>query len=475
MQRRSRRILWPVSELDSNIPFFQQLNIKEMKSYKLWSLVLAVTFLAACDKKLDLEPAQSISESLALENDENVKSVLLGAYDALAADGLFGGDGMRDAELVGADGEIRWVGTFDAPRQIFNHQMIAENGDALNMWEDAYNAINISNNVLEALEVVNADDRAAVEGEARWIRAMAYFQVVRFFGQAYQAGGNNSQPGVPLVLRATRQIDEASFVPRNTVEECYTQILDDITKAKTLLPEDNGIRAGKYTAAALAARVYLQMGRYAEARDNANEVIGSGAYSLLSNYADLWNREDNTNEDIYAVQISSQDFAQATLVVYYSIPAFGGRDGDIEIEQKHLDLYSAGDDRLDLHYSGNGATRTGKWRNQYSNQSVIRLAEMYLIRAECNARLSTSVGATPAADYNAIHTRAGLPAINTVTLGDILYERRLELAHEGHRIHDIKRLKGTADGLNWDDEKLLYPIPARELEANAKLVQNEGY
>lgn len=73
-----------------------------MKSYKLWSLVLAVTFLAACDKKLDLEPAQSISESLALENDENVKSVLLGAYDALAADGLFGGDGMRDAELVGA-------------------------------------------------------------------------------------------------------------------------------------------------------------------------------------------------------------------------------------------------------------------------------------------------------------------------------------------------------------------------------------
>lgn len=446
-----------------------------MKSYKIWSLVLAVTFLAACDKKLDLEPAQSISENLALDNDENVKSVLLGAYDALGADGLFGGDGMRDAELVGADGEIRWVGTFDAPRQIFNHQMIAENGDALNMWGDAYNAINISNNVLEALEVVNADDRAAVEGEARWIRAMAYFQVVRFFGQAYQAGGNNSQLGVPLVLRATRQIDESSFVPRNTVEECYTQILDDITKAKTLLPEDNGVRASKYTAAALAARVYLQMGRYAEARDNANEVIGSGAYSLLSNYADLWNREDNTNEDIYAVQISSQDFAEATLVIYYSIPEFGGRDGDIEIEQKHLDLYSALDDRLDLHYSGNGAMRTGKWRNQYSNQSVIRLAEMYLIRAECNARLSTSVGATPAADYNAIHTRAGLLPKVLVTLDDILLERRLELAHEGHRIHDIKRLKGTADGLNWDDEKLLYPIPARELEANAKLVQNDGY
>ncbi|MBK8426054.1 MAG: RagB/SusD family nutrient uptake outer membrane protein [Lewinellaceae bacterium] len=106
---------------------------------------------------------------------------------------------------------------------------------------------------------------------------------------------------------------------------------------------------------------------------------------------------------------------------------------------------------------------------------MIRLAEMYLIRAESNARLGTSVGDTVVADYNAVHTRAGLSAKNVVTLDDILLERRLELAHEGHRIHDIKRLKGSVDGLNWDDEKLLYPIPARELEANAKLEQNPGY
>ncbi len=446
-----------------------------MKSYKLWSLVLAMTCLAACDKKLDLEPAQSISETLALDNDENVKSVLLGAYDALALDGLFGGNTIRDAELIAADGEIRWVGTYEGPRDVYNHQMIAENGEAENMWVDAYNTINICNNVLEALTIVNADDRAQVEGEARWIRAMAYFQLVRFYGQAYQSGGNNSQLGVPLVLRATRQIDEASFVPRSTVEACYTQILEDITQAKTLLPEENGVRANKYTAAALAARVYLQMGRYADARDNANEVIGSGLYSLLSDYASLWNQSDNTSEDIYAVQVSSQDFLESTMVTFYSIPAFGGRDGDIEIQQKHLNLYSAGDDRLALHYAGAGATRTGKWRDQYNNQSVIRLAEMYLIRAESNARLGTSVGDTVVADYNAVHTRAGLSAKNVVTLDDILLERRLELAHEGHRIHDIKRLKGSVDGLNWDDEKLLYPIPARELEANAKLEQNPGY
>jgi len=72
-------------------------------------------------------------------------------------------------------------------------------------------------------------------------------------------------------------------------------------------------------------------------------------------------------------------------------------------------------------------------------------------------------------------TRAGLPAKSGVTLNDILYERRLELAFEGHRIHDVKRLKGSVDGLNYDDNKLVYPIPAREIEANKNLTQNPGY
>lgn len=447
-----------------------------MSLYKYWLPGLLVLGLAACDKKLDLEPAQNISEELALSTDANVKSVLLGAYDALALDGMFGGNTLRDAELMGADGEVRWVGTFEAPGDIFTHAMIAGNLDAENMWVDAYKAINICNNVLEALDVVNADDRDQVQGEARFIRAMAYFQLVRFYGKSYEAGGNNTQPGVPLVLRPTRGIDESSLVSRNTVEECYTQIIDDLTQAKNLLPDENGVGAGKFTAAALLARVYLQMSRYAEARDNANEVIGSGLYTLVSDYAALWNNEDNSSEDIYAVQISNQDFAEATMTVFFSVPAYGGRDGDIEIEPKHLALYDMADTRLALFFEANGGVfYAGKWRDQYKNQPIIRLAEMYLIRAECNARLGASVGAPVDDDYNAIHTRAGLPAKSGVTLNDILYERRLELAFEGHRIHDVKRLKGSVDGLNYDDNKLVYPIPAREIEANKNLTQNPGY
>jgi hypothetical protein len=102
---------------------------------------------------------------------------------------------------------------------------------------------------------------------------------------------------------------------------------------------------------------------------------------------------------------------------------------------------------------------------------------MYLIRAECNSRLSTIVGATPLTDYNRIRTRAGLTAATTVTLNDILYERRLELAFEGFRIHDQRRLKENVASYPYNDPRLLFPIPSRELDANPNLKgqQNPGY
>ena len=191
----------------------------------------------------------------------------------------------------------------------------------------------------------------------------------------------------------------------------------------------------------------------------------------------MFNQDNNTNEDIFATQITPQD-RFSSMTEFFSIPEYGGRDGDIDILDGHLDLYPAGDKRKDLFFMGNGAMRTGKWNNQYGCINLFRLAEMYLIRAEGNIRLGTPyVGDSPLNDYNVIHTRAGLVAAGSVTLDDIILERRLELAFEGHRIHDIKRLKQSVATWAWNDPKLVFPIPARELEANPtlKTQQNPGY
>ncbi|MFM8449434.1 MAG: RagB/SusD family nutrient uptake outer membrane protein, partial [Haliscomenobacter sp.] len=323
-------------------------------------LVLLTLGFSACDQELNLEPYQSISEDLALDNDNNVKAVLVGAYDALSAGALLGGNSLRDAELLGGDGEVLWVGTYLGPREVANKQMTVTNNEAQELWLTAYNTINIANNVLAGLDVVAAADKGWVEGEALFIRAISYFQLVRFYAKPYEAGQANAQPGVPVVLTPTRGISEDSKVSRNTVAEVYNQIITDLTKAESLLPEDNEWRAGKWSAAALLARVYLQQSDYAKARDAANRVIESGAYSLLKNYADVFNRDENSAEDIFAIQLTSQDGVNA-MNTHFSIPDFGGRDGDVEILEGHLSLYAPADKRLALFYDGNGAIRTGKW------------------------------------------------------------------------------------------------------------------
>jgi starch-binding outer membrane protein, SusD/RagB family len=446
------------------------------KKYIIISLVALLLVFVGCNKYLDLNPSQNVKDEIALTSDENVKLVLQGAYSQFALPGIYGGNILRNAELLGGNGEIKWVGTYIDPRQIFNKTMISTNSEAEVQWVDSYKVINDVNNILSALSVVKEADRDLVEGQALFLRGLMYFDLARFFGDQYIPGTTNSQLGVPLVLTPTGVITSSSFVSRNTVEAIYTQVLSDLTAAASKLPEDNDVYATSGAANALLARVYLQMGDFAKARDAANIVISSGIYELQATYADVFNNDNNTTEDIFATQITPQD-RFSSMTEFFSVPEFGGRDGDIEILDGHLDLYSAGDKRFDLFFNGNGSIECGKWNNQYGVINLIRLAEMYLIRAETNIRLSTNVGATPLADYNMIHTRAGLVPAVSVTLADILLERRLELAFEGFKIHDIRRLHETVGTLQYNDPKLLFPIPAREIQANPGLKdqQNPGY
>jgi starch-binding outer membrane protein, SusD/RagB family len=142
-------------------------------------------------------------------------------------------------------------------------------------------------------------------------------------------------------------------------------------------------------------------------------------------------------------------------------------------------LYAPEDARLALFYEDEdlGFMRTGKWNNQYGNINIIRLAEMYLTRAEANLRAGTAVGATPLADVNFIRARAGVAPLTSLTLDDVLLERRLELAFEGHMIHDMKRTERAVGSLPFNSPRLIYPIPQREMDANIGLEgqQNEGY
>jgi len=118
------------------------------------SIIVLLGVFTGCDKYLDLEPSQSISENLALSSDANIKNVLIGAYSQFDDFAIYGGNLLRNAELLGGNGEIQWVGTYIDPRQLFNKTMIATNQDVGDQWIDSYEVINTVNNVLDALNIV---------------------------------------------------------------------------------------------------------------------------------------------------------------------------------------------------------------------------------------------------------------------------------------------------------------------------------
>jgi len=451
--------------------------------------VISSLLITSCKKQIELIDPQGLPPAEAVANDANIKKTLQGAYDAISSSNLYGGNIQLFSDLLAANGEITWYGTFNTYREVWGKNILTTNPLIASTWSAAYRAINIANTVLENVDKVNTQaDKDRVRGEALFIRAAMHFELVRFYAKDFTDGNPSSNPGVPLIKKATNTIPEITTEARSSVQEVYNAVIADLVEAESLLPRTNGVFATKSAAGAILARVYLQKADYAGARDAANRAINNATgKSLLPNFMDNFNQAANTQEDIFAIQVSDQDGAN-NLQLFYAEPTFGGR-GDIEVEPSFFSLYSSTDVRRTrtnnptssqfstAFYSfDNAYFYTTKWRDLYKNVKVVRLAELYLIRAEANTRLGTAVGATPLEDYNRIRTRAGLvPSVIAPSLQEIYNERRRELAFEGFGIHDARRFKITVDGRAWNDNKLVFPIPFREMNANNKLTQNPGY
>ena len=445
---------------------------------KTFALFLSVSVLVfGCKKPLDVELTQSIDVSDALKTNGDVQGALVGAYSDMGAADLYGGRVYLNTELLGNTNEIRWTGTFQGLTQIFNKTIPVDNGFVTNTWLAGYRAINDANNVLSALGLVNANQANRVEGEAKFLRGTVYFDLVRLYGKAWNDGTPANNPGVSLILTPTNLITTANNVSRSSVAQIYDQVIKDLTVAEAKLPAFNSIFATQNAASAMLARVYLQKGDYINALKASDKVIASNIQSLNTVYGDEFPTNPNgpvalgnTKEDIFMIQVNATQGVND----FHTFFSTTGRS-DIKITNNHLGLYEAGDKRFDLFYDVNGRIFTGKFENAYGNVHIIRLAEMYLIRGECNFRLGTTLGGPPEDDVNIIRNRAGLPSLLVVTLADILKERKLELAFEGFALHDAKRLQNNVGALPFNSTKLIYPIPDREIRVNSSLVQNAGY
>ena len=439
---------------------------------------LSAALLSGCGKRLDVAPVNSVPAETALNNSNDVETLLKGGYELAGDQYLYGGGFQYYSDFLGDNGEIQFGGTYSQPKEIFNKRILVNNSFVSFTWTNAYRAINVANTVLGSIDKVTATKADAVAGGAKFLRGSLYFDLVRLYAKAWNDGTPANNPGVVLALTPTNTTDPSNALTvtgqarRNSVAEIYAQVIKDLLDAERQLPASNSVFATSAAASAMLSRVYLQQGRYADAAAEANKVIQTGNYSLVPSYADEFANKANTSESIFDVQLTTQSGTNDLNTFYSS----NGR-GDVAVLDSHLVLYNAADDRLNLFDISNGpdAALTLKFDNIHGNIHLIRLAEMYLTRAEGNFRAGSTLGATPLADVNRVRARAKLPALTTLTLPTILSERHLELAFEGFLLHDLKRNAASVGSLPYSSPKLIFPIPQRERDLNSNLQQNDGY
>lgn len=457
-----------------------------------WTLPALIVALVACDNTLTVAPVNEVAADVAIIDEATAIAALAGAYDALQDDeevSYYSGDFTVFSDLSGDD--VRHSGTFDVYRQADRNQLQASNGSIEEIWEAAYIGVTRANVILEKVPAVpglNEDLRDEILGQAHFLRALSYHNLVKLWG------------GVPLRLTTPATVDEAATIRRATADEVYAQILDDLDEAIALIQtDDDPTVATRGAAWALRSRVLLYRGDWTGVVQAADSAEGYG-YTLAADFDDLF-ADAETVEDIFKIPYTPTE--AHFLGWYYRAKGYGGRyelaptcalvsafDASVNCSVTDFMVgWSPGDERaafsIDVNTSSNepfaSKYLTG---NGDEDLHVIRFAEVILNRAEALARLNLLAEAV--AEYNKTRVRAGLAAhvLNTdVTtqqqvLDAIWQERRLELAFEGFRWPDLVRTGRavTVLGIQNRPHQVLYPIPQAERDVTVPaLEQNPGY
>ena len=466
-------------------------------------------FITSCDDDLELTPEQSISDALAFTDIATAEGVLTGTYNLLQDGEAFGGIIQLIDEYM-AD-NVNFSGSFPSLQDLNNYQQKATDAFAVrNAWRENYEIVLGANAIIanaQGLPDGDADKKNQLEGEARFLRALAYFQLCNLYAQPFIVD-QGTNLAVPLYLDPFT--GEVILLERSTLNAVHAQIISDLESAMRLLPKkmDQG-RASSLAATALLARLRLYRGEWQMAADLADDVIKSGDHTLASDYT-FYNTVNP--EYIFTVENTSVDNDAGNAQqgnsydLYYEGVKDGGRgDAEFAADLEKAFLEEPGDRRLNLREESTnftGATRFystkfNDGQNNTSDAPLIRVSEMYLIRAEALAELN-GVNQESIDLVNPIRKRAGLKSwtlsdfsTKTEFITAILNERRKELAFEGHRRLDLLRkglpLRATVSsvpafvenkntvGLTAGDDVVIYPIPQREIDLNPMLEQNPGF
>lgn len=474
--------------------------------YKYLLLAMAAPVLmTACSKDfLNIKPEQGTEIQDAIVDLPTMRAAVSGTYNYLQNESYYGRTYSIIPELM-SDNAFISVLNSGRYRSQDQYVVIATESTTSDGWNQLYRVVANSCLLIEKgpgikLTETSKDTVEARQllGEAYSLRALAYFDLCRLYAQPYNATTNADHFGVPIVT--TIDPDKPQFPARSTVKQNYDLIIADLTKALELLPASVGTkgRFNLHAARALLCRVMLYKEDWIATTAAATEVITKGGYTLLDNTQVVTGFKTNGNTEtiLEVVNTPTDNRGTNSLVYMYAQGGYGDAIATADL----YNAYTATDARRAFitrgRRTGSGGENPGYIINKYQdinnfseNLKLIRLAEVYLNRAEALARQGRDADAQK--DLNLIVKRADPTAPNiTLTGNDLLKaiwnERRKELAFEGFRLFDLNRTKqsftkffsGNSNlAITYPNDKVIAPIPQRELDANPNIrgQQNKGY
>jgi starch-binding outer membrane protein, SusD/RagB family len=479
----------------------------------LVALIPITMVLGSCSKDfLDLKPQSQGSVDNFYNTAADIDQAVAGAYDALQSVGQYGqnfvyfmevsSDNSKQESITNSGGVF---GDFDLFR------VVASNVELDRTWQHCYSGIIRCNIILDRIDPITMDEttKNIRKGEAKFLRALTYFNLVRIWGP------------VSLVTREVTNPYDAFEFGRSSVDSVYAQIIKDLQEAAGLLPvsftgKDLG-RATKIAAQTLLGKVYLTQKNYTAARDQLKVVIdyanaNPNALGLLTNFADLFKvTSKNSKESIFEVQFLKGGVGEGSRFVNLFSPAnttqftngIGTALGDNEPTTNLADAYAANDVRkaVTIGTIADGRTYAKKYVGQDvpglandagNNFIVLRYADVLLMYAEALNEIAFDASGTGDAwtYLNNVHQRAGLTAFTTANLANqgafrlaVENERRFELAFENHRWFDLVRTGRAIEVMNTSGgnftvkkHQLIFPVPQSQIDTNPdKIKQNPDY
>ncbi len=450
--------------------------------------LFALVCLGVSCNLLDQTSPNDIDAENAIKNAAGAEAALIGVYSSMQNSYYYGSAYVLVAE-ASSDNSVTGGYSFISLDQIGNRAVTSENIIVEQMWYNMYRVIANTNHLIAALPNITDLESARkkeIEGQARAIRAMTHFDLLRYFGEHWDS---SSKLGVPII--STIQ-DANALSSRATVAENYTFIEAELEAALSLVNATDTrvqyINANSINA--LLARLELYHGNKAKAEQYATKVIDNPTYALLNSasYNTVFTGR-RTVESIFELAFDSQNRSLFNSNTYVRKEALRPEISYMASENLGKFFAERKDDirstLVNFDPTQNDGSivpdgRSEKYRGEEIQDNpayICRLAEQYLIRAEAKGNVAGL------ADLNLLRTTRGMAALTASDVDTeekfvnvLLEERRAELNFEGHRLFDLARTKNIKKILNIDGFRSILPIPVREISAsNGKYEQNPGY